>query len=447
MNKSRVRRLNNIEFKGGNVVYWMSRDQRVENNPALIYAKEISQKHGLPFAVIFFLRKRLKDTHQGIFKFMLDGLKEVEKDLYKYNIPFYIFTENYQTKLLWFLEKFNIKLLIKDFTPLKGGVSRNRFLKDNLNISLYEVDAHNIVPVWEASDKQEYAAWTLRPKIHKKLDTYLTEYSELEKQELASSQFSINDNNWDSLSKYVKATDNPDFKNNFIAGTHNGYKVLQDFIDNKLNNYDESNDPNKKVVSNLSPYLHFGQISAQVVVREVNRATIDNKEAKEDFIEQLVVRRELAENYCFYNKDYDNFNGFPDWSKKTLNEHREDERIYTYGLEELEGLETHDNLWNSAQKDLCITGKMPGYLRMYWAKKILEWTQTPEQAQKFTIYLNDKYSLDGRDPNGYAGIAWSIGGVHDRAWAEREIYGKVRYMNKNGAKRKFDVEEYIKSVN
>jgi deoxyribodipyrimidine photo-lyase len=168
---------------------------------------------------------------------------------------------------------------------------------------------------------------------------------------------------------------------------------------------------------------------------------------KAAFLEELIVRRELSDNFCFYNPDYDSFNGFHSWAKKTHSIHRDDKRQFTYNLEEFEFSETHDPLWNAAQMEMVKTGKMHGFMRMYWAKKILEWTSSPEEAMQTAIYLNDKYSIDGRDPNGYTGIAWSIGGVHDRAWGEREVFGKIRYMNYNGCKRKFDVEKYIKQIN
>jgi deoxyribodipyrimidine photo-lyase len=169
-------------------------------------------------------------------------------------------------------------------------------------------------------------------------------------------------------------------------------------------------------------------------------------ETKEAFLEELIIRKELSDNYCYYCRDYDNFNGFPDWSKGSLNEHRKDKREFIYSLEEFEQAKTHDELWNAAQKEMINTGKMHGYMRMYWAKKIFEWSHTPEEAIETAIYLNDKYELDGRDPNGYTGIAWSIGGVHDRAWFDREVFGKVRYMNYNGCKSKFNVDAYIKKV-
>ena len=171
------------------------------------------------------------------------------------------------------------------------------------------------------------------------------------------------------------------------------------------------------------------------------------KDAKDSFLEELIVRRELSDNFCFYNKNYDTFEGFPDWSKKTLLEHAQDKRPYLYSSEQLERALTHDHLWNAAQSKLVSCGTMHGYMRMYWAKKILEWTDTPEHAMETAIRLNDTYQIDGRDPNGYTGIAWAIGGVHDRAWKERPVFGKIRYMNYNGCKSKFDIETYIHNCN
>ncbi len=167
---------------------------------------------------------------------------------------------------------------------------------------------------------------------------------------------------------------------------------------------------------------------------------------KDAFLEELIIRRELSDNFCFYNPRYDSFDGFPEWARKTLNEHRKDRRPYLYSLEQFETAQTHDKLWNAAQTEMVKRGKMHGYMRMYWAKKILEWTPSPEVAMEVAIHLNNRYELDGRDPNGYAGIAWSIGGVHDRAWNERNIFGKIRYMSYNGCKSKFNIEGYVEHV-
>jgi deoxyribodipyrimidine photo-lyase len=228
-------------------------------------------------------------------------------------------------------------------------------------------------------------------------------------------------------------------------GYKNGMKMFENFLENKIKTYnDDRNNPNLGAVSNLSPYLHFGQISAQRVAFETNEIIRNDK--KDSFLEELIVRKDLADNFCYFNQYYDNINGFPNWAQESHKIHIKDKREYIYTRHQLEYSQTHDPLWNAAQEEMVKTGKMHGYLRMYWAKKILEWTHTPEDAMEIAIYLNDKYELDGRDPNGYTGIAWSIGGVHDRPWFTHTIFGKIRYMSFNGCKSKFDVVGYINKI-
>ena len=229
-------------------------------------------------------------------------------------------------------------------------------------------------------------------------------------------------------------------------GEASANESLQSFIKNRFDQSDVlRNDPNQNKLSNLSPFLHFGQISAQRIALTINQ--LEDSSMKDSFLEQLIVRRELSDNFCYYNNFYDSFDGFPKCAQTTLDEHRYDEREYVYNPLQFENAETHDNLWNAAQTQMVEKGKMHGFLRMYWAKKILEWSPSPESALQTAIDLNDKYELDGRDPNGYTGIAWSIGGVHDRPWFERSIFGKVRFMNYNGCKRKFNVAEFINKNN
>ena len=222
--------------------------------------------------------------------------------------------------------------------------------------------------------------------------------------------------------------------------------MLESFIKERLRNYATlRNDPVQQhlAVSNLSPYFHFGQISTQRAVFEVQKHSDKFKEHVDSFINETVIWRELAENLCYYNLDYDNFNGAKDWAKASLGSHLKDKREYIYTLKEFEDAKTHDKMWNAAQLEMNITGKMSGYMRMYWAKKILEWTETPEDAIKITIYLNDRYSLDGRDPNGYLGIMWSIVGVNDRPFTDRKISGKIRYMTYQACFQKFDAKAYM----
>ena len=220
--------------------------------------------------------------------------------------------------------------------------------------------------------------------------------------------------------------------------------TLDRFLGERLVAYGERNDPNTAVSSGLSPYLHFGMISAQRVLLRLREGGFRGEQA-EAFAEELVVRRELADNFVLHTEAYDQVAGFPSWARQTLAQHARDPRPHLYDEEVLEAAATKDALWNAAQQQMVRTGKMHSYMRMYWAKKILEWSPDAATALRVAIRQNDRYSLDGRDSNGYTGIAWSIGGVHDRGWTERPVFGKIRYMNDRGAARKFDVKQYIRT--
>jgi deoxyribodipyrimidine photo-lyase len=415
----------------------MSRDQRTDDNWALLYAQEQSFQRRQPLLVVFCIAKSFLAATKDHFNFMIKGLQEVNKNLQVLQIPF-VFLEGEPDQMLpHFIEKVEAGLLVTDFSPLKTAKAWKAQLGKQLSIPFIEVDAHNIVPCREASDKQEYAAYTIRPKIHKKLEGFLVEFPKLEKQTFPLSPNSIEA--LKSLNANIFNDHSP--ANPFYpeSGQEAAKRHLKKFLTYGLPRYDKRNDPNVNACSGLSPYLNFGQISAQRVALEVLKTDIPAAE----LLEELIVRRELSDNFCYYNENYDHVNCFPSWARKTLEEHRKDIREYLYSLEELEHAKTHDNLWNAAQIQMVKTGSMHGYLRMYWAKKILEWTPSIEDALSHAITLNDKYQLDGRDPNGYAGIAWSIGGIHDRAWAERHIFGKIRYMAYDGCKRKFDINQYI----
>ncbi len=440
---TRIHTIKHAKIKKGPVIYKINRDQRVKDNWALIYAQELAQQNNQTLIVIFGLSPFYSNITLRHYDFMIKGLQEVEKKLKEKNIPFYILKDTSHKPFLEFLNKVNASALITDFNPLKTSQNWNSKIKDSLDIPFYEVDAHNICPCRQTSPKQEFAARTIRPKIHKLLIEYLTEFPELETQHQELSQPK---NDWEGFHKYLNIDTSVKPINWLKPGEDAAQEVLNNFIINKLNTFDEKrNDPTLDGTSNISPYLHFGQISAQRIVLEVLKSKA-KQSSKDSYIEELVVRRELSDNYCFYNPNYDNFNGFPDWAKKTLNEHKNDTREFLYSKSELENAQTHDDLWNAAQMEMVKKGKMHGYMRMYWCKKILEWTKSPEEAQEITLYLNDKYEIDGNDPNGYVGVAWSIGGVHDRAWSERNVFGKIRFMSYNGCKSKFKIDEYIKMV-
>lgn len=438
----RVKRLNGIEHSNAPVVYWMSRDQRIRCNWALIYAQDIAVRRRQPLVVIF----TLTDTFMGAalrqYSFMLSGLELIEKELKKIKIPLIVLKGKPWEEILKYTETNKTGAVITDFSPMKNSRHWKEKVARNIKTSFEEVDAHNIVPCWIASGKQEYAARTLRPKLEKLLPEFLTSFPKIKKHPYPFTGIA-HENRWENLLPGLSIDKSVEKVSWIKPGEKAAEKMLKLFIERKLSGYaEERNNPCKDFQSNLSPYLHFGNISSQYAAIKVEMSD-ENIKSKESFIEELLVRKELAENFCYYNSSYDSFNGSPEWAKKTLGKHTNDRRMYIYTLDEFENAATHDIIWNSAQKELLATGKMHGYMRMYWAKKILEWTKSPEEAFETAVYLNDRYELDGRDPCGYAGIAWSIGGVHDRPWFERPVYGTVRYMSENGIKAKLDIAKYI----
>jgi deoxyribodipyrimidine photo-lyase len=442
----RVRRLKTGPERRGPVVYWMSRDQRVRDNWALLFAQALALEKKSPLAVVFNLAPAFLEATVRHYGFMLRGLAEAERALADLSIPFVLLRGEPAGTIPVFLKQIDAAALVTDFDPLRVKRRWKREVGERITLPFYGVDAHNIVPCFFVSGKQEFAARTIRPKISRLLRSFLTDFPAPKKMPRSSIGLAADGADWKSVLGSFETDRSVPETRFFEPGAKAAAAALRRFIRERLADYDEArNDPVADGQSGLSPYLHFGQISAQRVALEVRkaRAPLASKKA---FLEELIVRRELADNYCFYNDDYDSFAGFPDWAKRTLERHRRDPREYLYSRRELEAGRTHDSLWNAAQLEMVRTGKMHGFMRMYWAKKILEWSETPEDAMAAAVYLNDRYELDGRDPNGYTGCAWSIGGVHDRPWFERPVYGQVRYMSAAGAARKFDVGAYIEKV-
>ncbi len=441
INEKRVRLLQKGNETNGPIVYWMSRDQRVHDNWALLFAQKLALEKKKSLVAIFNLVPDFLEATIRQYGFMIKGLREVESELSKFNIPFILTSGKPEEEISKLVKNINASILVSDFDPLRIKRIWKRDVAKQISVPFYEVDAHNIVPCLLISDKIEFAAYTIRPKIHKAIFEFMDEFPSLKK--MSKSVISPDKIDWIEIQKSLKINFDVKEVDWLNPGAAAAQKTFDHFLKNKFENYHElKNDPTKDYQSNLSPYLHFGQISAQRIALKTEKYE-GNIESKKVFLEELIVRRELSDNFCYFNKNYDSLDGIHIWAKTTLNEHRKDEREFVYSLEDFEKANTHEDLWNAAQMELVTTGKMHGYMRMYWAKKILEWSKSPEEALKIAIYLNDKYELDGRDPNGYTGIAWSIGGIHDRAWFERPVYGKIRYMNRNGAGKKFDIKSYI----
>lgn len=465
--KTRIKALNVSKIKGESVIYVMSRDQRVQDNHALLCAQKHALAKNLPLAVVFCLYENSGVRAREHYEFMLKGLKQVEKDLDKLNIPLILLVGNPLERLSATFHHLRPDSVYFDFSPLKGPRMLQKALSEASNCSMYVVDTHNVVPVWVTSEKSEVGAYTIRPKIHKKIADYLAKPEEIkihpikwpgEVKKLAELS---------EITESVLENIKPSGINiEFASGEKAARNHLDKFIKNKLVTYAvDRNDPSKGSQSDLSPYLHFGQISSlRVALSLQDEAHKNNSELHflsspkmpkpedaqntlqqgiDSLIEEIIVRKELADNFCYYNDNYDKLGSAPGWARVSLDKHRDDTREFLYSLEQLEMAKTHDSAWNAAQRQLTKTGKMHGYMRMYWAKKVLEWTEGPEQAIEYLIYLNDHYSIDGGDPNGYAGIMWSVASVHDRPWMERKIFGVIRYMNSAGLKRKFNIEAYI----
>jgi deoxyribodipyrimidine photo-lyase len=420
------------------VLYVMSRDQRTVDNHALLAAQRHAIAGELPLVVAFVVYPRPHGRAREHYAFMLDGLDDVDADLAAHDIPFVIRVarEGPLRALPSLVSERRPAAIYVDFSPLRGPRGLRSALATGVDVPVFEVDTHNIVPAWIASDKQESAARTIRPKIHAQLRRFL-----VAPPPLLSHPFGLQHGlKSESLSSVRRAV-LPSLPSNgtsiaAVPGQIAAARALRSFVSDRLDGYAvRRNDPTVDGLSGLSPYLHFGQLASLRAVLTAPHA--------DALIEEMVVRKELSDNFCLYQPSYDSLAGAAPWARRTLAAHGRDARDYVYSYAQLERAETHDDAWNAAQRQMTRTGKMHGYMRMYWAKKILEWSPSADSAIETAVRLNDFYEIDGADPNGYVGVMWSIAGVHDRAWAERPVFGQIRYMNEAGLRRKFKIDQYI----
>ncbi|KPK24106.1 MAG: deoxyribodipyrimidine photolyase [Dehalococcoidia bacterium SG8_51_3] len=421
------------------VLYWMQASQRTECNHALEYAVMQANERKEPLVVYFGLTDTYPEANERHYSFMLQGLKEVRLSLKDRGIAMVVRHDSPERGAVELARRASIAVCDRGYLRIQK--QWRQYAAEHIECPLLQVESDVVVPVEAASEKEEYSAATLRRKLHRILPIYLKPMEE--RDALIDSSRSLFDSYdiTDSSGAISGLTIDRSVKpvHGFRGGIREAKVQLEDFINRKLDSYVSSrNDPNADNLSNLSPYLHFGQISPLYIALKIIKTGSPSIDA---FLEELLVRRELSMNFVHYNPRYDSFDGLPEWAKRTLSEHRHDYRAFEYSLEELERAKTHDSYWNAAQKEMAITGKMHGYMRMYWGKKILEWSARPEEADRRALYLNNKYELDGRDPNGFTGVAWCFG-KHDRPWANHPIFGNVRYMSANGLRRKFDAERY-----
>ncbi len=424
------------------VLYWMQASQRAWENHALEYAAVRANELGTPLVVLFGLSADFQGANARHYLFMLEGLEETRKDLEKRGVRMVV-RSGAPGRLACHLGR-RASLVVVDRGYQRVEREWRAEAARALECPLIEVESNAIVPVDTASPKEEYSAATFRPKLRRQLKRFLVplKHSRLMKDSLSLRLDSLDLRDPEKILAEL-GVDRGVGQGALRGGASNARALLRDFIENRLDDYPEArNDPALDGQSNLSPYLHFGQISPIEIALAVRKHGGPGAAA---FLEELIVRRELSMNFVRYNPRYDEYGGLPAWSRAALAKHRKVPREYVYTYDQFDAARTHDPYWNAAQREMVLTGKMHGYMRMYWGKKILEWSKTPEEAFRTALRLNDTYELDGRDPNGFAGVAWCFG-KHDRPWGERPIFGTIRYMNAAGLRRKFDADAYVRKV-
>ncbi|WP_448584606.1 deoxyribodipyrimidine photo-lyase [Thermocrinis sp.] len=449
---SRIKNLNQkpVSREGKFFLYWMDCSQRENFNHALEYSIHMANEYKKPLVVYFPITDKYKFSNLRHYTFMMEGILKTKIAVEGRGIKFII--EKVEDPALAVIKHSkNVCAVITDRGYLKHQRAQREKVAFHSEVAVFQVEGDVVVPVEVVSDHQEPYARTIRGKIYSKIGLFLKVPPKIEpKVKSFGMDFGFEEMNYSSVQDYLNLLnirkDVKPVSKYFEGGYDQAIKRLRDFIENKLSYYKEyRSDPSKDYQSDLSPYLRFGQISPVEVVLEVLKAYPLNDPNVESFFNELIVWRELARNYAFYNPYYSSYEGIPDWAKQSLQEHEKDEREAIYSLEDLEQAKTDDPYWNTAQKELLLKGKMHNYMRMYWCKRLIEWTKSPKEAFDIACYLNDKYELDGRDPNGYAGIAWCFGSF-DRPFQERKVLGKIRPMSPAGLERKFDMKAYLQRV-
>ncbi len=442
--RERIRVLNQKrERRGEYVLYWMQASQREECNHALEYAIERANEMHVPMVVFFGVTDRFPEANERHYRFMLEGLRGTRDALEGRGIRMVVRGVSPEKGVVDLARRASVVVVDRGYLRIQRRWRREA--AQRIACPMIQVESDVVVPVEEVSDHEEYAAATIRPKILKLREDYLVP---LRRRPVRRDSLALRISGLDicdtagvlnGLAVDRGVGPSPFYR----GGTGEARRLLARFISTGLDTFAERrNDPNADSVSHMSPYLHFGQISPlYIALRVADRAS----PGSEPYLEELIVRRELSMNFCHYNRRYDSYAGLPAWCRATLEKHAADGREYVYSRAELEEARTHDPYWNAAQNEMRVTGKMHGYMRMYWGKKILEWRKSPADALRVALYLNNRYEIDGRDPNGFTGVAWCFG-KHDRPWGERRVFGTVRYMNDRGLRKKFDADAYVARI-
>jgi deoxyribodipyrimidine photo-lyase len=447
----RVQLLNdkNENKKAKYIMYWMQIFKRTHDNHALKFAIEKANELDLPLLVYEGLKFYYPWASDRIHTFILEGVEEKRKAFEKLRITYVFYLQKDDKSPKQTVKKIakDAALIVTDDFPCFIIPEHNQAIVEKAEIPVYAVDSNGIIPM-SKFEKENYGAYTIRPRIHKILDEYFVPFEEVKiKNKKTDIKVDCPDTliNSKNIAELVAECDiDHSVKPSPIyhGGTKNGRKRLKKFVKEILPNYHETRSkPEIDGSSRLSSYLHFGFLSSLEIALAVKDSDAP-EEAKDEFLEELIVRRELAYNFTNFNDKYDSLDSLPDWVQQTMREHVDDERPEVFTLKELENCETYDELWNATQREMNETGEVHNYVRMLWGKLVIQWTKNYEDAFAILEHLNNKYCLDGRNPNSYAGILWCFG-KHDRAWKEREIFGKIRYMTSNSTGKKFDSKKYI----
>lgn len=448
----RVLQLNEkrINEKARYVLYWMQMFKRTSHNHALAWAIRKANEMKLPLVVYEGLKYYYPWASDRLHTFILEGVEEKRKEFDRLGIRYIFYLQKDESSPKNTVAKLaqNSALIVTDDFPCFIIPGHNRRIAERAEIAVHAVDSNGTIPM-SKFDKEEYSAYTIRPKIKKLLPNFLKPLAE-ETVEIDSTNIDIDSSfetivTSDSIAELVSQCDidhsvmpSPVYH----GGTANGRKRLKKFVAEILPDYDKArNKPDRDGSSRLSAYLHFGFLSPLEIALAVQEAEAP-QESKDAYLEELIVRRELSFNMTRHNPKYDSLAALPDWVHRTMRAHADDEREVTHTLEELEAGQTHDELWNACQREMVLTGEMHNYVRMLWGKNVIAWSRSYEEAFETLVHLNNKYCLDGRNPNSYAGILWCFG-KHDRPWMERPVFGQIRYMTSGSTGRKFDSKKYI----
>jgi len=444
----RVRKLNNVAPRrsGAYVLYWCRKNRRAEWNHALEFAGCLANELGLGLMVFESLSCDYPAANDRLHTFALEGVPEMAAALRKRGVGylFHLARRKGEPSPLDGLVLANAAALVTDDHPLA------RVFERPLDLAAYAVDASCVVPAHCFPDRA-YAAYSLRPKIRKRLPDFLWPVDAVrlgKKRVRAAAPFhtEVSAENIPRLVSGCEIDHTVPAVAQAPGGRREALRRLGRFLRYGLRRYAKSkNEPSAHATSGLSPYLRAGYISALEIAMAVKQYAWRHRLIADEFLEELIVRRELAFNFAWHARRLDSLKELPEWAQATLKAHRRDRRDPVYTREQFEFATTYDDLWNATQKELLLRGAIHGYYRMYWGKKILEWSRTPEEALATMIHLHDRYALDGQDPNTYANILWCFG-LHDRPWPERPVYGSVRSMSRAGMDRKTDVAAYLEEI-